>query len=95
MDPKSISKEQHSEFYQFISNSLDKPRFVMHYSSDAPLTIRALFYFPSTKPRKFLLILVIYWNDNKDNSILSFSSGLWNESRVWCYSVYEESINKE
>ncbi|XP_065201134.1 heat shock protein 75 kDa, mitochondrial [Planococcus citri] len=50
MDPKSISNEQHNEFYRFISNSVDKPRFVMHYSTDAPLTIRALFYFPSTKP---------------------------------------------
>lgn len=50
MDPKEITKEQHKEFYNFVSNSYDNPRFIMHYKTDAPLSIRALLYFPDTPP---------------------------------------------
>ncbi|XP_050439738.1 heat shock protein 75 kDa, mitochondrial [Adelges cooleyi] len=46
--PKSITKEQHDEFYKYISNSYDKPRFVLHYSAEAPIQVRALLYFPET-----------------------------------------------
>ena len=31
MEPKDVNKEQHDEFYRFISNSFDTPRFVLHY----------------------------------------------------------------
>ncbi|XKL64023.1 hypothetical protein PGB90_004109 [Kerria lacca] len=49
VDQKSITKDQHTEFYRFISNNYDIPRFIMHFSTDAPLTIRALLYIPSKK----------------------------------------------
>lgn len=53
MDPQSITKEQHQDFYRFISNSFDSPRFTLHYNADVPLSIHALLYFPEGKPGLF------------------------------------------
>ncbi|XP_013119443.1 heat shock protein 75 kDa, mitochondrial [Stomoxys calcitrans] len=53
MEPKDVSKEQHDEFYRFIGNTFDTPRFVLHYKTDVPLSIRALLYFPEGKPGLF------------------------------------------
>jgi len=50
LNPKSVSKEQHDEFYKFVSNSYDRPRFVLHYSAEAPIQVRALLYFPELAP---------------------------------------------
>jgi len=50
MDPKSVTPQMHDEFYRFVGNSGDRPRFCMHYKTDAPLSIRALLYFPEGKP---------------------------------------------
>ncbi|XP_050544840.1 heat shock protein 75 kDa, mitochondrial [Daktulosphaira vitifoliae] len=49
-DPKSITQEQHDEFYKFVANAYDKPRFVLHYSAEAPIQVRALLYFPEISP---------------------------------------------
>ncbi|XP_061390976.1 heat shock protein 75 kDa, mitochondrial [Musca vetustissima] len=53
MEPKDVTKEQHDEFYRFIGNTFDTPRFVLHYKTDVPLSIRALLYFPEGKPGLF------------------------------------------
>ncbi|XP_017004679.2 heat shock protein 75 kDa, mitochondrial [Drosophila takahashii] len=53
LDPQSISQEQHHDFYRFISNSFDVPRFTLHYNADVPLSIHALLYFPEGKPGLF------------------------------------------
>ncbi|XP_066592672.1 heat shock protein 75 kDa, mitochondrial [Prorops nasuta] len=53
MDPKQVTLENHIEFYRFISNSYDSPRFTLHYSTDVPLSIKALLYFPESKPGLF------------------------------------------
>lgn len=53
MDPKSITDDMHEEFYRFIGNVYDKPRYVLQYKIDAPLNIRALFYVPEYKPTMF------------------------------------------
>lgn len=53
MEPKDITEDMHEEFYRFISNTFDKPRFFLHYKTDAPLNIRALFYVPDYKPTLF------------------------------------------
>jgi len=50
MDAKDVSPEMHDEFYRFVGNSYDRPRFTLHYKTDAPLTLRALLYFPEGKP---------------------------------------------
>ncbi|GBP69711.1 Heat shock protein 75 kDa, mitochondrial [Eumeta japonica] len=55
MEPKEVTREQHIEFYKFISNSYDKPRFTLHYKTDAPLSIRAVLYVPEGKPGLFEL----------------------------------------
>ncbi|KAK3099368.1 hypothetical protein FSP39_003349 [Pinctada imbricata] len=53
MEPKNITEEMHEEFYRFIGNVFDKPRYHMHYKIDVPLNIRALFYVPEYKPTMF------------------------------------------
>lgn len=52
-DPKSVTAQQHNEFYRFISGSYDIPRYTLHYKTDVPLSIRALLYFPEGKPGLF------------------------------------------
>ncbi|XP_004587115.2 heat shock protein 75 kDa, mitochondrial isoform X2 [Ochotona princeps] len=53
MDPKDVDEEQHEEFYRYIAQAHDKPRYTLHYKADAPLNIRSLFYVPDTKPSMF------------------------------------------
>ncbi|XP_012225826.2 heat shock protein 75 kDa, mitochondrial [Linepithema humile] len=52
-DPKDVTSLQHAEFYRFIGNCIDAPRFILHYSTDVPLSIKALLYFPEDKPGFF------------------------------------------
>ncbi|XP_038055297.1 heat shock protein 75 kDa, mitochondrial-like [Patiria miniata] len=50
-DPREVSDQQHEDFYQFLThNSYDKPRYTLHYKTDAPLNIRSLFYVPGRPP---------------------------------------------
>ncbi|GLH08793.1 Heat shock protein 83 [Gryllus bimaculatus] len=53
MDPKDVTPQMHDEFYRFVGNTYDRPRFTLHYKTDAPLTIRSLLYFPEGKPGLF------------------------------------------
>lgn len=53
MDPKEVSPDLHDDFYRYISGGFDKPRFTLHYRTDAPMDIRALLYVPETKPGMF------------------------------------------
>uniref|UniRef100_H0XA61 Heat shock protein 75 kDa, mitochondrial n=1 Tax=Otolemur garnettii TaxID=30611 RepID=H0XA61_OTOGA len=53
LDPKDISEWQHEEFYRYIAQAYDKPRYTLHYRTDAPLNIRSIFYVPDTKPSMF------------------------------------------
>ncbi|TMS15167.1 Heat shock protein 75 kDa, mitochondrial [Larimichthys crocea] len=53
MEPKEISDWQHEEFYRYIAQSYDHPRYTLHYRADAPLNIRSIFYVPDTKPSMF------------------------------------------
>ncbi|XP_053398776.1 heat shock protein 75 kDa, mitochondrial-like [Mercenaria mercenaria] len=43
----------HEEFYRLIANTYDRPRYSLHYKTDAPLNIRAIFYVPQYKPSLF------------------------------------------
>ncbi|XP_012538686.1 heat shock protein 75 kDa, mitochondrial [Monomorium pharaonis] len=52
-DPKDVTPLQHAEFYRFVGNCIDSPRFILHYSTDVPLSIKALLYFPEEKPGLF------------------------------------------
>uniref|UniRef100_A0A8C0ZUU7 Heat shock protein 75 kDa, mitochondrial n=1 Tax=Castor canadensis TaxID=51338 RepID=A0A8C0ZUU7_CASCN len=53
MDLKDVTELQHEEFYRYISQAHDKPRYTLHYKTDAPLNIRSIFYVPETKPSMF------------------------------------------
>ncbi|CAK1551705.1 unnamed protein product [Leptosia nina] len=53
MEPKEVTHEQHVEFYRFVSNSYDKPRYTLHYKTDVPLSIRSILYVPEGKPGLF------------------------------------------
>ncbi|KAF6127882.1 TNF receptor associated protein 1 [Phyllostomus discolor] len=53
MDPKDVGQWQHEEFYRYIAQAHDKPRYTLHYKTDAPLSIRSIFYVPETKPSMF------------------------------------------
>jgi len=53
MDPKEVEAETHEEFYKYVANAFDKPRFTLHYRTDAPMDIRALLYFPENRPGMF------------------------------------------
>ncbi|RUS90283.1 hypothetical protein EGW08_001972, partial [Elysia chlorotica] len=53
MEPREVTPEMHEDFYRFIANAYDKPRYYFHYKTDAPLNIRSLFYIPEYKPTMF------------------------------------------
>ncbi|XP_063046289.1 heat shock protein 75 kDa, mitochondrial [Engraulis encrasicolus] len=53
MEPKDISEWQHEEFYRYVAQAYDKPRYTLHYRADAPLNIRSIFYVPDMKPTMF------------------------------------------
>lgn len=46
MEPKELSDWQHEEFYRYVAQSYDRPRYTLHYRADAPLNIRSIFYVP-------------------------------------------------
>jgi molecular chaperone HtpG len=41
-----ITDEEYNEFYKFIGNAFDEPLFKIHFSADAPLSIRSLLFVP-------------------------------------------------
>merc|ERR1712012_139876 len=53
METRDITEDMHEEFYRFISQDYAKPRYHLHYETDAPLNIRALFYIPDYKPTMY------------------------------------------
>lgn len=48
-----IKQEEHVEFYRFISNAWDEPRYTITMNVDAPLSVRALLYVPTIQREKF------------------------------------------
>ena len=41
-----VTDQEHLNFYQYIANAYDTPPFRLHFQTDAPISINALFYFP-------------------------------------------------
>ena len=50
MDPKEVELSTHEDFYRFVANAYDKPRFTFHFRTDAPMDVRALLYVPDSRP---------------------------------------------
>jgi len=52
-DKNEVSNEEHIDFYKFISGAYDSPLMRLHYSVDAPMTVRALLYIPQSHTEKY------------------------------------------
>lgn len=50
---EAVTPEQHLEFYRYMANAYDTPFFNYHFRTDAPLDIKALFYFPERHMEKY------------------------------------------
>ncbi len=50
---KDITEEQYKEFYKFTAHAFDDPRYTMHFSADAPLSINALLFTPTENTEQF------------------------------------------
>ena len=48
-----ITEEEYKEFYQFVGHDFDEPQFRLHYSADAPLSIKALLFIPKRNTEAF------------------------------------------
>jgi len=48
-----VTQEQHNDFFRFIAQDFTDPRYTLHFSADAPLSIKALFYVPETHMEKW------------------------------------------
>ncbi|PTY03806.1 molecular chaperone HtpG [Opitutaceae bacterium EW11] len=48
-----IKDEEYTEFYKFQAHAGDEPRYRLHFSADAPLSINALLFVPKENPEKF------------------------------------------
>lgn len=47
-----VSDEDAAAFYRFVGGAIDTPAFRLHFSADAPLTIRSLLFAPSDNPER-------------------------------------------
>ncbi len=45
-NPAEISDQEYEEFYKYLANAFDEPYYKLHFSSDAPLDIKALLFVP-------------------------------------------------
>lgn len=52
-EKSEVTNEEHIDFYKFISGSYDSPMVRLHYSIDAPLSVRALLYVPQSHTEKY------------------------------------------
>jgi len=52
-DKKTVTTAQYDDFYKFIANAFDKPKYTLHFRADAPLDLKCLFFVPSFHTEKF------------------------------------------
>ncbi|BDS05289.1 molecular chaperone HtpG [Oceaniferula spumae] len=48
-----VTEEQYNAFYKFTAHAFDDPRYTMHFSADAPLSIHALLFTPTENTEQF------------------------------------------
>ena len=48
-----VTEEEHADFYRYVSQGFDEPRFTLHFRADAPVDIKAIFYVPQTHMEKW------------------------------------------
>ncbi|KAJ2723358.1 hypothetical protein GGI07_002711 [Coemansia sp. Benny D115] len=49
-DKNSITDEEHTDFYRFVSHAWDTPMYNLVYKADGPLSIRSILYTPTKNP---------------------------------------------
>jgi HSP90 family molecular chaperone len=52
-DKKTVTEEQYLDFYRFIANAYDKPKYHLHFRTDAPIDLKVLLFVPSFHSEKF------------------------------------------
>jgi HSP90 family molecular chaperone len=52
-DKSTVTEAQYTEFYKFVASAYDAPLFTLHFRTDAPLDLKALFFFPTFHSEKF------------------------------------------
>lgn len=52
-DKNSVTSQEYNDFYKYVSNSFDKPKYTLHFSADAPIDLKALIFFPTLHTEKF------------------------------------------
>jgi TNF receptor-associated protein 1 len=48
-----ITEDEYKEFYKFQTNAYDEPRYILHFSADAPLSINSVLFVPQDNPEKW------------------------------------------
>jgi len=51
--PSELKDEDYKTFYSFMWNDFSEPSFWIHFSTDAPISLDAILYFPGTNIEKF------------------------------------------
>uniref|UniRef100_A0A3Q1MT00 TNF receptor associated protein 1 n=1 Tax=Bos taurus TaxID=9913 RepID=A0A3Q1MT00_BOVIN len=65
MDPKDVGEGQHEEFYRYVAQAHDRPRYTLHYRTDAPLSIRSIFYVPDAGFLPLGGACLLYWSQRQ------------------------------
>lgn len=52
-EKKDVSSEEYQKFYEHVSNSKMPYKYLLHFSSDVPLDIKAVLFFPSQTMEKY------------------------------------------
>lgn len=52
-DKRAITEEQYDEFYKYIGNAYDKPKYRLHFTTDAPIDLKCLLFVPTFHSEKF------------------------------------------
>ena len=51
--PSDVSEEEYGEFYRYVANAFDDPRYKLHFRADVPLDLKALFFVPQMHSEKY------------------------------------------
>jgi HSP90 family molecular chaperone len=51
-EKRDVTEDEYERFFEHLANTKVPYKFKLHYSTDVPLTIKAVFYIPSTHAEK-------------------------------------------
>jgi TNF receptor-associated protein 1 len=53
LEKTAVTEEMYMDFYKFLTNAHDKPKYRLHFRADAPIELKCLFYVPRFHSEKF------------------------------------------